>query len=596
MKKRGIVAVLLVLLLFLLSSTALAEEEEIFEGNLHHGDYVTVDGVEYVFSVNADGLVTFISATGGGILIYNDTCEQKGTINFCINNVIYDYHNTTTDKDFYYAEVNIFQETAEIEITRDFDDTEITIGEGISIGLILENVGDAAASNIKFEDFFENFSVSFVSEPCYLDGRKIKFDIFQLLKGQKSKFCRYKVIALSPGEFTSIAKVTYDNNIETVTEESDEEDITIKQSLLDMGIGTDKEEVEIGENLIAIVNITNDESEGFSGSMSIIIPSSFKILKKTSGLIFENKNPTWKGTISSGESKYFNVSLLAKRSGDFDLSVTTSFFYKLKLTKSEVSHAFKVKDPDLVLNSNIEERYISGEEANIKITATNPNNFISLDRIKLKGNSVVLGIIFTASKDSLSSKSSFELFNKDVKFPEVSKKTNFPIIVELGYKTSFGQIINQEERIDLIVVPEGYVEGEEDIGSENESRQENISLEIDGEEDEEETEAEVEEEEENNIVEKIERENIIKKAFSNPLLVFIDIVVLFLIVSVVYSLVKGKKKRKLEDVLIDESKKEGKVSGKKEEGKEEEGKKKEAGEKEETEKNKAETDENTKQK
>jgi len=554
MKKRGIVAVfLLVLVLFLLSSLALADKEEIFSGDLHHGEYVTVDGVEYVFSINAAGPGTFITATGGGVLVYNDTCEQKGTINFCLDNVIYDYHNTTTDKDYYYAEVQIYQDSAEIDITRVFDDTEITIGEVMTIELVLENIGDAVASDIKYEDSFENFSVVSVTEPCLLEGGKIKLNIFQLLKDQKSKICRYKVVALNPGDFTSIAKITYDNNIKIVTEESDDEEITVTQSLLDMGIRTDKEIVEIGENLTVIVNITNDESEGFSGSMGIDIPSSFKILKKTSGLIFENKIPTWKGIISKGESKYFNVSLLAKRSGDFDFFLTTSFFYKLKLTKSEISHTFKVKDPDLVLNSNIKDMYTSGEKVNIKITATNPNSFISLEGISVKGDTAVSDLAFIASKGTLSAKSSFELFNKVIKLPEVSEKTNFPIIVKLGYRTSFSQVINQEEKIDLIVVPEGYVEGE----VESESKQENVSLEIDIEEDEEEVEVEADEEdEESNIVDQIERESIIGKAFSNPLLLFIDVVVIFLIVSVVYSLVKKRRKYKPEDIFIDEGKKE----------------------------------------
>lgn len=562
MKKRGVISVILfMLVVFLLAFFVHADQTTIFDGTLYHGETVKVGEVEYTATFKP-GMATFLSQTGFGLIVYNDTCEEKDNVLFCINDIVWDYKNASTDREYYYGEVEIYQNTAEVDIDRVFDDTEITLGESMEIIVTLENTGEAPAKNIVYKDTYEDFQILYASEPCYIKGYSVYFEIFQLLVEDK-KSCKYKVKALATKEFESKATVTYHNNIEVVEEESNGKDITINPTLLELNLTTDKDIVEVGENLTMFINLTNDEDDDFSGSMNINIPSAFKLLKKGYGLYYQAGMPSWKGTIDEDETKGFAIVLEARKAGVHDINLETSFFYKLKLMKSQVSKTIKVNDVNLTINSNLKDRYESGETVNIKLFANNPLSLISFRNIDIDSKSSLEDFVFTKSKSELAPGTSFELLNTAIKIPEVTKKTNFPLIINLDYNTEFFQPISRKETLDFIVVPEGYVESEETgdnkTAAEKSAFEEALAIaeEILGSKADKDQDTKADETaiDDQSTVEETNGKRVFADLFKNPLLIAIDAIVVLLIVYVLYSIFIHKRKINPNDIFIEKDEK-----------------------------------------
>jgi len=553
MRQRGIFVLFGVL--FLLSASVLADKISIFDGDLHNGDFVTVAGTEYVFSVNADGKATFISEAGFGLLVYNDTCESKGKIQFCVDNVLFDKHNATIDKDFYYGEVQIYQDTAELEVSREFDATELAIGEIMAVTLTIENNGDTTASSVIYEDKYDNFTIVSANDPCYAKGNSVFFE-GSILK-ETSKMCKYKAKALSPGKYSSKAKFKYNNDVENISSTTDEEIIEVKQSLLDMKIALDKSIVEVGENINVEINMTNDEDDFFSGTMTSSIPTiGFNIISKSYGLYYTGGMPTWKGSVDTDETRQFNLTIEAKRTGDYEISAISSFYYKLKLVNSEISVPIKVKDLNLSIFTNFKDRYLSGEVINAKMLANNPGRIASMFNIKLDSISALPQFVFTKSHDQLMPGQNFELLNLDFTAPKVTEKTNYQIIVDMSYRTDFGQVINRKEILDFIVVPPGYFEKPKEVppnvSQNNVSELEEVLVAgSDLDEDEVIPSTEIKP---NQEAAKVLQAPVIKSFFKNPLLILLDLIIVVLIVYVSYSTFFRKKKPDSENIFVEDNK------------------------------------------
>src|SRR3989344_1315037 len=117
LKKSLILAALLLLLPLVLA----AGSKSIFDGILKHGEPVTINNTEYVYTINDEFISTFISTTSGAVIVANGTCETKDDLSYCVNTVLFDYHDEKLDKDYYKGEVEISKPIADITITREFD-------------------------------------------------------------------------------------------------------------------------------------------------------------------------------------------------------------------------------------------------------------------------------------------------------------------------------------------------------------------------------------------------------------------------------------------------------------------------------------------
>jgi len=513
------------LLCILAALTVFAGEKVYYDEVTAHGSSILVANDSYLFTINAAGLSSFSSQTTGGLIVYNNTCEDHGLLQFCVSEAQVDYKNFTLDKDYFKARVKIYKKTAEVDLAREFEPDDLITDKKSYVLATLENTGDEHATNIVFKDPYKNFTISIIHGDCTLSGDTIVWKT-ALFPGKKQT-CRYAVTPLFTGSFTSIAQLTYFDGVATVNE-TDKKTFDVQQSLLDVAYGTSKRIIALGEQFNISVNLTNNENSVFSGSSSVSIPIGFTVVDKSRGLQYQGSTLAWKGALNPDDTVTYNATIQAGRIGAYNIKLENSFYYEYELTSAVTQILLTVILDNVTVVTNLKSSYHSGENMNFFLNVKNPSKRYHYYDAQITAKSD-LTQVHAEKQGDLMKGNYIELLNTNLLAPVVTKKTVFPITVDIEYKTDAGQIVEQHETVKVTVLPLGQEE------------EETLPEEV------------IEE----TPIEPVQQPqpssaDVKEPFFKNPMMLFIDGVIVLLIIVFVMMLFGRKRKVNVNKIFVDD--------------------------------------------
>ncbi len=457
MKKRRLVYFLLLLLLLISVITIVRADytESLYEDFVTNNQEIVFNNVTNHFSISEDSVgIQFIEPTGG-IIVFIEECKEVGILNYCIVNISEDYHDYEKDRIYYKAEMEITQDIAFLEMTRTFGKTDLGVSEKTLVTVTIENKGTVAATNVEFEDVYSNFTFSEV-DFCFVSGKKI-FWSGRIDKLDKIE-CSYYIRPTSKMDFESTATLSYFNGMET-EEVEDEQDLDVSQSLV-LSHSISKTNLELNEpvNLTIMFNNTDSSNNLVITDLRMIIPASLKMVRKYGGATIVNGAYSWVGSITPESFKEFRFELVAAAKGDDSIKEEVS--YTVNFVSDEISGTlpYSVSLLDLMVTSNLKPTFKENQKYNLLVMVENPSSNYRYKDIEVKVDSSFLNISETNLHQELKPKESFKIIDLLVTMPDVWEKTTYPITIKLNYKTEFNEILEQEKKLEIVVVPDSYVE------------------------------------------------------------------------------------------------------------------------------------------
>jgi hypothetical protein len=427
---------IIIFTLFLLINIVHAEKVLLFdewiepEKSIRLGDYK-------IKPLYADDKVLFKSDEFS-VAVDKGTCRTESPFQLCYNKtrllvdgkVVPDNINSNdVDTEL---EIHIYGIVGELEITREFESTLILQNEEIDVTVVIENIGDADAKNVEYEEKYpDSFQIINVKNCFIEDEDTIVWN--GLLRKEKTHKCTYSLIGLEEKIFTSKATVKYHNGIDDETF-SDSQKLTIPEPYLEVEYDTNKTKLKPGDTISALITVINNyESNIDIENLHVIIPPEFTLIKRD--ILSEENN--WNGIV--GETWNTTLEFQAIKTGipiiqtSVDYSIDGNMLNVIKEKKIKVEN-----DLTIEIIENIEDMAYNQSNP-ILIKVSNPNNKIINDvRTQISSNLLDFENVIT-NKDNIGRNNNYIVFNKDI-IPQEMGDFYFNITVE--YKNEFNEKFN----------------------------------------------------------------------------------------------------------------------------------------------------------
>jgi hypothetical protein len=167
---------ILFFLLFLLSISYVSAEhlEEVKSVLNYSGTHFYVDSKRFDLGISKpQNKISLAIEDIGGVMVYNNTCSDIGNYSICLKNIVFGYHNYSTDVIHYKASVEVNQYVALLSALKEVSKTELLIGDSSRVTITLKNEGSVTASDCEYKDDFPGFEISDVSG-CNALGTEIR--------------------------------------------------------------------------------------------------------------------------------------------------------------------------------------------------------------------------------------------------------------------------------------------------------------------------------------------------------------------------------------------------------------------------------------
>ncbi len=451
------------MLLIIIPSAYAIDEKEIYSGTVYSNQINTINITNKTFSFalsSAHDRAIITLPTNSRVIVKNDSCETTENYKICVGKSEFWYHNATPDESVYKASIKIYQflpETTKIELTRTVANTNFLIGEQTKIMVTLKNTGNVEATNIIYSDLIPiSFAITQISD-CVLYAnsthRIVKW--YGSLKGDMEKKCSYKIKALQNTTFKSQAYISYNNGVEQVQANSKTSTITVPDYQLNMILTLDKNEVKLGQeaNLnINLTNINNDNSITIT-SFKITIPNELDISTPPKYLTQDYKELSWKGKLTKGETKIFNIKLKSKYIINYTLKPKASFIINNIRKEVEKSISLNIYGKTLSIYPKVNKEVLSSEKSNISVKIKNPSSIHSFKNIEVIIESDLPNFIKIAEKiGNLKPLESKKIDNIYFTAPEVVGKKDYSINLSIIYESEYNQILGAKEEKVITVI------------------------------------------------------------------------------------------------------------------------------------------------
>ena len=504
MKKRG----LLLLIFIILIPNSFAIIEELYEGTILDAQSVTIDGINFTFTVLSDANIVFISWEDSSISLngyVNETaemnatnettqttetnCDEKNGFYLCVGKIEFSHTDTETKTRHYSAPVTVSKVITEVKMFREIDNTDLLIGQKFTVKTLLENRGTIEAKDVSFIDYFpDDFMMNLAEvEGCKISGKNIIFKGTIAVNGKKE--CTYTLTALKGIKYNSKATLSYYNGMEK-KETTNEETINVANYSVEISKSLNKSALNIGDDFLLNLEIKNkNEDSDISPELNIEIPDKLKIIKKTSGFEQTMSGLKWKDEILAGESKNLSIAFKADYFGEFDIKYNAK--YNIDSLRRETSDEIKINvtKPELTISFDAPVEIEQNKESKIRIKIVNKNEEISFNDLNIKTENDLNLTNIDKLAGKIEKCESFLVLDTDFITPFVNEDSIFYYNITISYKTEDGQIITTKKSIPIEVKAykqeetqlEGYDEGqilEEDVqekeGIANEEEKEDI--------------------------------------------------------------------------------------------------------------------------
>jgi hypothetical protein len=448
MVKKRLVAIFF--LLFLPSVLPLTEEP-LYSGTVQDGDSVSVGGFDFEFSVASEGAV-LVRYDGNSVIVPESSCKYHGNLHFCVGDISWAYRNVTVWKDIYETEIDISTLKGDLQITRSIEKTRFLIGDTSKVEVLIKNSGSRKVEDIFYKDSYPSSIRIGDVDGCSLKGNTIQWR-GSLGPGVK-KSCSYTLIGVEGATYESKAEATYFDGVSENTAYSDKVEIEVQNYSLQIEHSLNKSRVEIGEPLEAsfVVENINKDEEISVYSFKIDVPSEFKIVKKSNGLVQRGQILSWRGNLESNEQKNFTIVLLPEMMGATALNL--EWQYKAGAFTRKFNDNIKVDVYcDCLMVKHYPDKIAAGEETDFMVYIFNPSSTNWFRDISVNVFTTLPGEEdISRAYTTLNPRGSIMLFNKKI---NVHQGLSYHYNVSIEYSSEYGQHFQTSEHI---LLKEGAVE------------------------------------------------------------------------------------------------------------------------------------------
>ncbi|MBN1386696.1 hypothetical protein JW968_07060 [Candidatus Woesearchaeota archaeon] len=451
MSKKGVLILSVLLVLIMIPVSLGAYEKKVYSGSVLYLEDLWINYTEGQFrvSLGSSNKLTVTLPDGFGMILINNTCEKKDDFTVCFNNLRYDHHNATLDKDINRASFNISESRpspAWITIRQSIDIPELNIGQSARIEVTLENTGDLSAQNtlysVIFPDFFD--ITPYGPSVNLQDGSYLVKWRGEVKPGEKRSFS-YRIVPKSNITLESKARLSYDDGEKKAEMNSQVMKITVLPHQLALVLSPQNGSVGLGDSFIFSVWMKNLAQRSIDIDTRIDVPDSLKILEKDKRLL----NLGWKGKLGPQESVNLTLNLSSTRIGNFSVFVGTSYVLDSIETHFESSSVIRPYCAPLLLEYDITDNIGS---ISIPIRIRNIGS-CGYNNVSLSVSSDIPGFSgFEKHIGTLPARMHDSIDDIRIMTPEGDFSADMGLGMLLAYQTSFGQQFEMSKEIDLGVV------------------------------------------------------------------------------------------------------------------------------------------------
>jgi len=348
-----------------------------YEGWLYNNRNFNFDNIAYRAVISDNGQKLYLQAND---YIYLDLgqCYVIPYRKFCFNQSVYD--STIQD---YKARVYIYYLKPNIKISRSVDDNILSIGETATFTVTLTNDGDEDAQVSYSEDFPQSLAIDYTRTVKELDNTVVWEG--QIEKGDTKSFI-YRVKSLDKVDTYLTASAKYYDGIEQKDVLSDKIRL-FSTSVLDIELETDKEEYQIGEEVLLSMTIQNSVQKNIElNSLDIVIPETVEVIESPSIFALEGNQLQLKRNLDVNGTQIFEYKLKGRKSGLSYITVSSNYVYDKKtFNLGPITQGFLLVDEGVDLSSSLKssERINSNEVLRIWVKAENTNDFSKVFNLSL---------------------------------------------------------------------------------------------------------------------------------------------------------------------------------------------------------------------
>jgi hypothetical protein len=430
-------------------------DEEIYEGWSVSGGNFSVDDHVFKIGVNQPQYKVSVNAAGlGAIILYNNSCSELGNYSVCLKNISFLNHTGgTVDKDYYKALLEINQVLAFMSATKTVSKTSLLIGESAQVSVTILNSGSIPAKSIVYEENFDNFVISEVSE-CTVFGNKIRWG--GTLGTDISKKCVFTLTAIEGGSVQTSGKIRYFNGRTTKEITTSATTISVADYPLKATTNITKNCIEINQNVtynITLKNI-NPTYDMFLSVFTIDIPYGLKIIKRSLDMELLNNKYTWKGNVKGLES--LNLFLILKGELEDNYALTEHAEYmvnNLRYSQDYVTYLnVSLEKPDIVFQKG--NALYSDEKTHLKIMLKNPSSDYSFKNMEVQFSTDLPGGQGIKKTIPELKKNSYEtIYETDFIAPDVQNETSYYLKIKGNYKSIYNQYLRFEKESTITIKP-----------------------------------------------------------------------------------------------------------------------------------------------
>lgn len=382
--------------------------------------------VEYVESTQS---LVFKMDNMGGIMEIGE-CEIRDNIKYCFESVDYPKIGVMIE----YLEPDIF-------IERTFSTTSPTMGEQITVIVILTNDGDKRASNVKYTDAYP------LGLRVYGDGNA-KVWGGSLNAGKEERFT-YVIKAEDTISFDSTATLSYKFDGTEKTIKSSTETIEVKKPF-SISHEISKEAADRDEIINYSITIENkDEFKTLNiQKLEITFPFKIDIIKPVKELSVEGNQLTFKGEIEKQESKTFTIKIKSSKVGKFTINTIAEFRISSTNYKEELEKQFNIGLTYILPILNVTDTVKSNSPYSIYIAVKNHGDD-QIKSVKIKAESELFDNI--EGTKTIAAGSTYKILDKTFTAPYLEENKIHNIKISGSYVSSSGRTYTFEKSAQLTI-------------------------------------------------------------------------------------------------------------------------------------------------
>ncbi|MBI3052338.1 hypothetical protein HYY74_07865 [Candidatus Woesearchaeota archaeon] len=314
--------ILSVIVLSLISMQVFAElyKEKVFDAFAYE-DKLYVTSNNQTFSVDFSGEnKVVVSLAGGSFVVSAGDCVQQAGYNVCFDNFTFSHWDrNVTNTRVYKAKLAIEAYIAKVNLTRVMP-SELLLGRQFTVTSIMQNVGEASASSVFFQDAYPaEFDVSLASD-CQIAGNNVSWR-GELAAGEAVK-CSYILRPKSNVSFGSVARVEYMNGIGFAREESSAS-VIVPDYPVRAGFSVSNLSPEVGDEVP--VNFTLKSSKNLSIAFRVDVGSGLVPVKTDNSLSADGRFFSFNGKMLENEVRVFQNRFAVEKAGLIPVSSRAEF-------------------------------------------------------------------------------------------------------------------------------------------------------------------------------------------------------------------------------------------------------------------------------